>query len=297
MTERRPEPDRERLERDYEPQFLYCERLLDAVWRNRPRNDELNDRYAINLAAILGRAISTFRGVVVLVRSGLPDQAWMLNRSLFEDLVAVHWLAIPEKRDEALDLIEGQDARIVLTETDRKRKHVDRLARVPREDPALEAMRTELDEAFGRWGERTWFPNLYEAVKTIDAQEDSNGDLTFYYDIVQARANLHLHQTVLGLVNVLRDSYSRRGGRHFSYGQRASVDETAMMGVLTAATWCFANIGDLVVSEVTDRHEALRAEASDGDLFKLTPSDRARLRRNDLCWCGSGRKFKICHGA
>jgi hypothetical protein len=158
VTELRPEPDRKRLEHDYEPQFLYCERLLDAVWRTRPRDDELNDRYSINLAAILGRAISTFRGVLVLVRSGLPDQAWMLNRSLFEDLVAVHWLAIPEKRDEALDLIERQDARIVLTETDRKRKHVDRVAGIPREDPELEAMRPELDDAFGRWGGENLVP-------------------------------------------------------------------------------------------------------------------------------------------
>jgi len=26
------------------------------------------------------------------------------------------------------------------------------------------------------------------------------------------------------------------------------------------------------------------------------PKDVA-LRRNDLCWCGSGKKYKKCHGA
>jgi preprotein translocase subunit SecA len=25
--------------------------------------------------------------------------------------------------------------------------------------------------------------------------------------------------------------------------------------------------------------------------------DRERIGRNDPCWCGSGKKFKKCHGA
>jgi preprotein translocase subunit SecA len=26
-------------------------------------------------------------------------------------------------------------------------------------------------------------------------------------------------------------------------------------------------------------------------------SDEQKLGRNDPCWCGSGKKFKKCHGA
>jgi preprotein translocase subunit SecA len=26
-------------------------------------------------------------------------------------------------------------------------------------------------------------------------------------------------------------------------------------------------------------------------------SDRDKIGRNDPCWCGSGKKFKRCHGA
>jgi preprotein translocase subunit SecA len=26
-------------------------------------------------------------------------------------------------------------------------------------------------------------------------------------------------------------------------------------------------------------------------------SDREKIGRNDPCWCGSGKKFKRCHGA
>jgi preprotein translocase subunit SecA len=28
----------------------------------------------------------------------------------------------------------------------------------------------------------------------------------------------------------------------------------------------------------------------------IVKSDRERLGRNDPCWCGSGKKFKLCHG-
>lgn len=31
-------------------------------------------------------------------------------------------------------------------------------------------------------------------------------------------------------------------------------------------------------------------------LYKLAPSKRAEIGRNDRCPCGSGKKYKICHG-
>ena len=27
------------------------------------------------------------------------------------------------------------------------------------------------------------------------------------------------------------------------------------------------------------------------------PADASKLGRNDPCWCGSGKKFKRCHGS
>ena len=44
--------------------------------------------------------------------------------------------------------------------------------------------------------------------------------------------------------------------------------------------------------------------AGDGAEFAALPevetrqvSDRDRIGRNDPCWCGSGKKYKKCHGA
>jgi uncharacterized protein YchJ len=29
----------------------------------------------------------------------------------------------------------------------------------------------------------------------------------------------------------------------------------------------------------------------------VTGMDTTRIKANDACWCGSGKKFKRCHGA
>jgi preprotein translocase subunit SecA len=36
------------------------------------------------------------------------------------------------------------------------------------------------------------------------------------------------------------------------------------------------------------------------DMPSMTPivkAEHEKLGRNDPCWCGSGKKFKLCHGA
>jgi preprotein translocase subunit SecA len=38
--------------------------------------------------------------------------------------------------------------------------------------------------------------------------------------------------------------------------------------------------------------------ADDGETqLPVVKSEREKLGRNDPCWCGSGKKFKFCHGA
>jgi preprotein translocase subunit SecA len=38
--------------------------------------------------------------------------------------------------------------------------------------------------------------------------------------------------------------------------------------------------------------------AEDGETqMPIVKSDREKLGRNDPCWCGSKKKFKLCHGA
>jgi preprotein translocase subunit SecA len=43
---------------------------------------------------------------------------------------------------------------------------------------------------------------------------------------------------------------------------------------------------------------ALDAQAGDGvNPATKVKSDREKIGRNDPCWCGSGKKYKKCHGA
>jgi preprotein translocase subunit SecA len=41
-----------------------------------------------------------------------------------------------------------------------------------------------------------------------------------------------------------------------------------------------------------------RPNAPDPDaLVPITKAEHEKIGRNEPCWCGSGKKFKLCHGA
>jgi hypothetical protein len=46
------------------------------------------------VVATFGRSQDTYRGILSPLLDGLPTQAAMLARSLFEDLVVGHWLVL-----------------------------------------------------------------------------------------------------------------------------------------------------------------------------------------------------------
>ena len=45
------------------------------------------------------------------------------------------------------------------------------------------------------------------------------------------------------------------------------------------------------------RRIASRARVGGDDVIKTVKRDEPKIGRNDPCWCGSGKKFKKCHGA
>jgi preprotein translocase subunit SecA len=40
-----------------------------------------------------------------------------------------------------------------------------------------------------------------------------------------------------------------------------------------------------------------QATAPDAPMVPIVKSEQDKVGRNDPCWCGSGKKFKHCHGA
>lgn len=291
-----PTPSRSDLERRFAPQFEACDDLLAAVWTDRPTALDRLEGYVAVLLQTLGRAITTYRAVLVTCRAGLPDQGLMLSRSLYEDLIAAHWAALPSNReivwrrlvqqeqhtDDAWDQLThefwGTKGRVHLSEEER----------------------AELDTLFAG-GTKSWFGRLSKARKDIeDFWVQRGGDvrtLDFLDRIINKRANMHLHNTVEGLYRGAQGSF--RHGELFypGYGQTIDVDERAMQATLYAASIPFVEIAVLVLDELALERRRVQeaARGIDRALSELMPSQRVRLGRNDPCWCGSGLKLKKCH--
>jgi uncharacterized protein YecA (UPF0149 family) len=77
---------------------------------------------------------------------------------------------------------------------------------------------------------------------------------------------------------------------------------TALAGTLAAEMG--ANVAPVEQALPTPQREngakALikRPNAPDPEaLVPITKAEHEKVGRNDPCWCGSGKKFKLCHGA
>ena len=46
-----------------------------------------------------------------------------------------------------------------------------------------------------------------------------------------------------------------------------------------------------------DSAQGRPARVGGDDVIKTVKRDEPKVGRNDPCWCGSGKKFKKCHGA
>ena len=68
--------------------------LLEVVrpWGGRSLNPERTEDAL--LAALLSRSSNTFWAAIELCQIGFGEQALMLNRSLFEDMVDAHWVTV-----------------------------------------------------------------------------------------------------------------------------------------------------------------------------------------------------------
>jgi len=52
----------------------------------------------------------------------------------------------------------------------------------------------------------------------------------------------------------------------------------------------------LVLEEEDDENKPINMNVSEGSMSTLNMTDQPKIGRNDPCYCGSGRKFKQCHG-
>lgn len=276
----------------FAPQLDICERLMTVVWSQRPRPNPSMPKATANCLAILGRSLEIYDAVLALVRSGRSLSALMLDRALFEDMVAAFWLSRPDNRESGVQRIQDQEDHLVLLSNDVIRNYRDRVLIDPEEHEDLEARRKDFEKLFGEYGERTWFGSIYKAIGEIAPTWERLGGeertLRVYYAIVHNHINRHVHNTV----SSIKRNFDR-------YDQPRKVDDFEIGIALKAGFFCLQGLAHLVFDETgTDRADLHALEQESHRVFQeFDPKSLSKVGRNDPCPCGSGKKFKHCHGA
>lgn len=250
------------------------------------------DEAAVTGIAILGRSLEIYDAVLALVKTGRALPALMLDRALFEDMVAAFWLSHPGKRQSGVELIRDQEEHIALLANDVVRKYPHRVLVAPEDFDDLEARRGEFKDKFGAHGHRTWFGDIYSAITAIaPVWERLGGEeetLRVYYAFVHRHINLHVHNTVSSITRSLD-----------RYDAPRKIDDFEIKLALQAAVFCVHGLAQLVFDETgSDRSALLELEQESHRVFtELDPKKIDKIGRNEPCWCGSRKKFKHCHGA
>jgi hypothetical protein len=281
-----PGPDLRRLAQRYAPQFDVCDRLLATVWALQPLQD-VEEQPILTL--ILRRSLAGYEAVLTLCRAGLPVQAMMIGRSLFEDVVAAYWSSLPENRDVALQRLYDQADHLGLLMNDLRRKYAPQHISIEdAELSKLEERREEFERLFGTYGQRAWFGDLRSAIRDVSPLWDKLGDgslesLHRNYAIIIKQANLVLHNTATGLLK--------------TRPERAAIDEVDVRIALLTAFFSLDGLARLVAYRVGSDRASLTTLAKEASVAfgDLKPEQRATLDPNDPCWCGSGKKLKDCH--
>lgn len=227
----------ERAQEHFAAEFAICDRaaayMWDTTWPWKGRALDGDRGEDALIAVFFARTFNSFCAAIELCRLGLAEQAAMLNRSLFEDMVDAHWITLdPDRAVELINDHQRHGQMLIADAADRQLAFLDEEA-LPAFDPSD---RPRLDKLFGRYGERSWTTrSLFERVKAIehlwDDEERASG-LWFHHDIVHAFNNRMLHPSGVGLAGMVR-SFDQRG-----FSVKMGPQGELIGEALTAALWC-----------------------------------------------------------
>jgi hypothetical protein len=202
-------------------------RAIDVCWELHRAGNEVAKPiqrnvtmgvFAANLPSIIsataGRSEKTFEAILHLAANDYSQQAAMLIRSMFEDVVVTHWLLLHEDEGDHYGerFIRHQDAMELAA---------DRVAErygAPRRDLSkIKPNEADLEAEFGPTAERSWWGRdcngkanrLPEMVNEVGTAQRFWGRthgqtpiLKENYDMVIKWANQFLHHTALGVTIV-----------------------------------------------------------------------------------------------
>ena len=247
------------------------------------------------LLAFLMRTVTTFGAMVELGKLGYGEQTAMLNRSLFEQMVDAHWFV--RDPELAADLLSDHEE---LTKAEFAAAARRRPGSVPAPPPDEEIADDDtvkaLREKFGRGGMHWSTKRLRSRLADVKSQWPDGGEvLSFFADVPLKIDNLWLHPSPFGL----KASVERTGsGLDFSFGPTGFYVQQALFN----GCWNLGQVVSLALNE-------LKPEGATSEVFErkalgpacakfiVLTADEMKAGRNDRCPCGSGLKFKHCHGA
>jgi hypothetical protein len=247
------------------------------------------------LTAQVTRAAHTFEAVISVCRIGRGVQASMLNRSLFEDLLDIHWVA--ENLEEAPERADQHDRLVALAEHDLESKF-DRTDRPlsPEERDELASL-TELYGGAGRAFRASWTRNSHaERLELVKARWEKEPEalhaIEVIYEIFQRQNNLLLHSSPTGL----RQTVTADGaGAHQL--NRAGPDQRWREALMHGAG-AFYMAGRVLTQEFSFDKEPLAEAFSQTTNYLRHVSDFegiGELPPDAPCPCGSGRTVAGCH--
>lgn len=261
--------------------FAAAHRLRHLVWEGRPAQVPAGpneDPARPLLWATVVRAIKTFSAVLVLCDKGFGEQAAMLCRSLFEDFAVSRWIAAHPNEVRQRFLEHGEQSRVQHAE-----KLIEHdLGRLAMSPPLTDAQRRDTGRAHRHWTQRTVHQLLRESEKGLDEVERKK--MWRMHDLSHRINNLLLHHTPLSLDQI-------------AYGETLTIrrSERNVDDSLQSAYYSLSRLALVVLSDPA-RGEVLEAIREDEPIFSPLPERPRGIGRNDPCPCGSGRKYKQCHG-
>lgn len=274
QEERLPQVDPPEAERVFEPEFRACRELLALAWGRKPTGS--GEPYQYLLLAIFARSTLTYRAIMHLCRGGYGQQADMLNRSLFEDMAAAHWVSL--HREEAIERLEKhhQHSRALWNRVIERRPGLGEPVDLGLDDGTVDA----LDRMFGQHGTRPWMGlgmwDLVTEIEQLWPDDEGREQLWRFYELAHRANNQKLHLSSFSLNRVAR-AREEDGEIVFQFQASPSIDYGGPVGpALFGAFWTYWQLTGLIW-DVFGISQADLTELVKGHLESL--SDRSQQWR------------------
>ena len=245
--------------------------LLDMV---RPWGGRTLDPRRIEdalLAALLARSSNTFWASIELSRMGFGDQALMLNRSLFEDMVDAHWVTVQPEIAAARYAEHLEHSQMIMAEALGHHRTIIGTEELP---VFAEPRRKELDRIFGAFGQRSWTGiALHERVELIEhlwTNEQARDHLHFFRRVVHRVNNQRLHASAEALNRMLRS----RSETEVAF--RLGPSDESVSQALFGAWWTFLQIVSLIIEHFDfpqEKRQHLDELIADASVFNSLPPE------------------------